>query len=197
MKYAVKIELDTKYGLERIVTFNISMPAERIGFIRNFLVYRNHVVTTGRDVEGYPSFNVTMKPEEILDSLIVDKPDEEEEEEEEVVDRILNVMFAMVRHHQPVERRFHLPFFPEELAKMMFSVFAWRLQKHRIKKALQISGYYVKHGGYDNRAAFEDIWAEVQMDIDNGNASYLDHCRFCKHQFFNTGLEILTGLVEF
>lgn len=193
MKYAVKIELDTKYGLDRIVTFNISMPAERIGFIRNFLVYRNHVVTTGRDVEGHPSFNVTMKPEEILDSLIVDKPDEEEE----IVDRILNVMFAMVRHHQPVERRFHLPFFPEELAKMMFSVFAWRLQKHRIKKALQISGYYVKHGGYDNRAAFEDIWAEVQMDIDNGNASYLDHCRFCKHEFFNTGLEILTGLVNF
>lgn len=193
MKYAVKIELDTKYGLDRIVTFNISMPGERIGFIRNFLVYRDHVVTTGHDVEGHPSFNVTMKPEEILDSLIVDKPDEEEE----VVDRILNVMFAMVRHHQPVERRFHLPFFPEELAKMMFSVFAWRLQKHRIKKALQISGYYVKHGGYDNRAAFEDIWAEVRMDIDNGNASYLDHCRFCKHQFFNTGLEILTGLVEF
>lgn len=193
MKYAVKIELDTKYGLDRIVTFNISMPAEQIGFIRNFLVYRDHVVTTGRDVEGHPSFNVTMKPEEILDSLIVDKPDEEEE----LVDRILNVMFAMVRHHQPVERRFHLPFFPDELAKRMFAIFAWRVRKHRIKKALQISGYYVKHGGYDNRAAFEDIWAEVQMDIDNGNASYLDHCRFCKHEFFNTGLEILTGLVEF
>lgn len=193
MKHAVKIELDTTFGLDRILTFNVSMPAEQIGFIRNFLVYRDHVVTTGRDVEGHPSFNVTMKPEEILDSLIVDKPDEEEE----IVDRILNVMFAMVRHHQPVERRFHLPFFPEELAKMMFSVFAWRLQKHRIKKALQISGYYVKHGGYDNRAAFEDIWAEVQMDIDNGNASYLDHCRFCKHEFFYTGLEILTGLVDF
>ena len=193
MKYAVKIELDTKYGLDRIVTFNIAMPAEQIGFIRNFLVYRNHVVTTGRDVEGHPSFNVTMTPEEILDSLITDKPDEEEE----LVDRILNVMFAMVRHHQPVERRFHLPFFPEELAKTMFSVFAWRLQKHRIKKVLQISGYYMKHGGYDNRAALEDIWAEVQMDIDNGNASYLDHCRFCKHEFFYTGLKILTGLVDF
>lgn len=193
MKYAVKIELDTKYGLDRIVTFNIAMPAEQIGFIRNFLIYRNHVVTTGRDVEGHPSFNVTMKPEEILDLLLVDKTDEEEES----VDRILNVMFAMVRHHQPVERRFHLPFFPEELAKKMFAIFAWRVRKHRIKKALQISGYYVKHGGYDNRAAFEDIWAEVQMDIDNGNASYLDHCRFCKHEFFNTGLEILTGLVEF
>lgn len=193
MKYAVKIELDTKYALDRIVTFNISMPAEQIGFIRNFLVYRDHVITTGRDVEGHPSFNVTMKPEEILDLLLVDKTDEEEES----VDRILNVMFAMVRHHQPVERRFHLPFFPEELAKKMFAIFAWRVRKHRIKKALQISGYYVKHGGYDNRAAFEDIWAEVQMDIDNGNASYLDHCRFCKHEFFNTGLEILTGLVDF
>lgn len=193
MKHAVKIELDTKFGLDRILTFNVSMPAEQIGFIRNFLVYRDHVVTTGRDVEGHPSFNVTMTPDEILDSLIMDKPDEEEA----IVDRILNVMFAMVRHHKPVERRFHLPFFPDELAKMMFSVFAWRLQKHRIKKALKISGYYMKHGGYDNRAAFEDIWAEVDMDIANQNASYLDHCRFCKHEFFNTGLEILTGLVDF
>lgn len=193
MKYAVKIELDTKYGLDRIVTFNIAMPAEQIGFIRNFLVYRDHVVTTGRDVEGHPSFNVTVKPEEILDSLIVDKQDEEEE----LVDRILNVMFAMVRYHQPVERRFHLPFFPEELVKRMFAIFAWRVRKHRIKKALQISGYYVKHGGYDNRAALEDIWAEVQMDIDNGNASYLSHCRFCKHDVFITGLEILTGRVDF
>lgn len=193
MKHAVKIELDTTFGLDRILTFNVSMPAEQIGFIRNFLVYRNHVVTTGRDVEGHPSFNVTMKPEEILDSLIVDKPDEEEE----IVDRILNVMFAMVRHHQPVERRFHLPFFPEELVKNWFGVFSWRIRKYRVKSAMKISGYYMKHGGYDNRAAPEDILAEVDMDIVNQNASYLDHCRFCKHKFFNTGLEILTGLVEF
>lgn len=193
MKHAVKIELDTTFGLDRIVTFNISMPAEQIGFIRNFLVYRDHVVTTGRDVEGHPSFNVTMKPEEILDLLMVDKLDEEEE----VADRILNVMFAMVRHHQHVERRFHLPFFPEELVKNWFGVFSWRIQKNRIKNAMKISGYYMKHGGYDNRAAPEDILAEVDMDIANQNASYLDHCRFCKHQFFNTGLEILTGLVDF
>lgn len=193
MKHAVKIELDTTFGLDRILTFNVSMPAEQIGFIRNFLVYRDHVVTTGRDVEGHPSFNVTMSPDEILDSLIADKPDEEEE----VVDRILNVMFAMLRQHQPVERRFHLPFFPEELVKNWFGVFSWRIRKYRVKSAMKISGYYMKHGGYDNRAAPEDILAEVQMDIANQNASYLDHCRFCKHQFFNTGLEILTGLVEF
>ena len=66
MKHAVKIELDTKFGSERIVTFNVSMPAEKIGFIRNFLNYHGHVVTTGRDVEGHPSFNTTMKTDEIL-----------------------------------------------------------------------------------------------------------------------------------
>lgn len=193
MKHAVKIELDTTFGLDRILTFNVSMPAEQIGFIRNFLIYRGQVVTTGHDVEGHPSFNVTMTPDEILDSLIMDKLDEEEE----IVDRILNVMFAMLRQHQPVERRFHLPFFPEELVKNWFGVFSWRIRKYRVKSAMKISGYYMKHGGYDNRAAPEDIFAEVDMDIANQNASYLDHCRFCKHQFFNTGLEILTGLVEF
>lgn len=193
MKHAVKIELDTTFALDRVLTFNVSMPAEQIGFIRNFLVYRGHVVTTGRDVEGHPSFNVTMTPDEILDSLIVDKQDEEEE----IVDRILNVMLAMLRQHQPVERRFHLPFFPEELVKNWFGVFSWRIRKYRVKSAMKISGYYMKHGGYDNRAAPEDILAEVDMDIVNQNASYLDHCRFCKYQFFNTGLEILTGLVEF
>lgn len=193
MKHAVKIELDTTFGLDRILTFNVAMPAEQIGFIRNFLIYRGQVVTTGRDVEGHPSFNVTMTPDEILDSLIMDKLDEEEE----IVDRILNVMFAMLRQHQPVERRFHLPFFPEELVKNWFGVFAWRVRKHRIKSAMKISGYYMKHGGYDNRAAPEDILAEVDMDIANQNASYLDHCCFCKYKFFNTGLEILTGLVDF
>lgn len=192
MKHAVKIELDSTFALDRVLTFNVSMPAEQIGFIRNFLIYRDHVVTTGRDVEGHPSFNVTMTPDEILDSLIVDKQDEEEE----IVDRILNVMFAMLRQHQPVERRFHLPFFPEELVKNWFGVFSWRIRKYRVKSAMKISGYYMKHGGYDNRAAPEDILAEVDMDIANQNSSYLDHCRFCKHQFFNTGLEILTGLVE-
>ena len=55
----------------------------------------------------------------------------------------------------------------------------------------------MKHGGYDNRAAPEDIWVEVQMDIDNGNASYLDHCRFYKQQSFITGLKVLKGHVEF
>lgn len=88
MKHAVKIELDSTFGLDRVLTFNVSMPAEQIGFIRNFLIYRGQVVTTGRDVEGHPSFNVTMSPDEILDSLIMDKLDEEEE----IVDRILNVM---------------------------------------------------------------------------------------------------------
>lgn len=193
MKHAVKIELDTIWEEDRVLTFNVSMPAEKIGLLRNFLIYRDHVVTTGRDVEGHPSFNVTMKPEEILDLLMVDKTDEEEE----VVDRILNVMFAMLRQHEPVERRLHLPFFPEGLVKFWFPVYAWRIQKYRIKKALCLSGYYMKHGGYDNRAAIEDIFTEVNMDIANQNASYLDHCRFYKHEFFNTGLEILTGLVDF
>ena len=193
MKHAVKIELDTTWGHERIVTFNVSMPVEQIGFIRNFLNYHDHVVTTGRDVEGHPSFNVTMTSVDVLQLFIKGKT----EDEEEIVDGILNTMSEMVHYHKPVERRFHLPFFPEELVKNWFGVFTWRVHKERVKKAIKISGYYMKHGGYDNRAAPEDIWAEVQMDIDNDNASYLDHCRFCKHQSFITGLKILKGHVEF
>lgn len=193
MKHAVKIELDTTFGSERIVTFNVSMPVEQIGFIRNFLNHHNHVVTTGRDVEGHPSFNVTMKSDEVSSLLYADKLDEEEE----VVDSILNTMSDMLHYHKPIVRRFHLPFFPEELVKNWFGLISWRVQKNRIKNAIKFSGYYMKHGGYDNRAAPEDIWDEVQMDIDNGNASYLDHCRFCKHQSFITGLKILKGYVEF
>lgn len=193
MKHAVKIELDTKFGLDRIVTFNVSMPVEQIGFIRNFLNYHGHVVTTGHDVEGHPSFNVTMEADEILNLYYEIKIDEEYE----IVNAILDTMRMMLNYHKPVERRFHLPFFPEELVKNWFGVISWRVQKNRIKNAIKFSGYYMKHGGYDNRAAPEDIWAEVQMDIDNGNASYLDHCRFCKHQSFITGLKILKGHVEF
>lgn len=193
MKHAVKIELDTNFGSERIVTFNVSMPVEQIGFIRNFLNYHGHVVTTGRDVEGHPSFNVTMEADEILNLHYAIKIDEEYE----IVNAILNTMRSMLQYHKPVERRFHLPFFPDELVKIWFSASSWRVQKNRIKNAIKFSGYYMKHGGYDNRAAPEDIWAEVQMDIDNGNASYLDHCRFCKHQSFITGLKILKGHVEF
>lgn len=193
MKHAVKIELDTKFGLDRVLTFNVSMLAEQIGLVRNFLIYRDHVVTTGRDVEGHPSFNLTISPDEVLSLLLVDKT----EDEEEVVDRILNVMFAMLRKHEPVERRFHLPFFPEEVIKNWFGVFSWRIQKNRIKNALYLSGYFCKQGGYDNRLAIEDIILGINMDIVEQKASYLDHCRFCKHEFFNTGLEILTGLVDF
>lgn len=193
MKHAVKIELDTVWCHERIVTFNVSMPVEQIGFIRNFLNYHNHVVTTGRDVEGHPSFNVTMEADEILSLYYAIKIDEEYE----IVNAILDVMRGMLHYHKPVERRFHLPFFPEELVKNWFGIFSWRVHKERVKKAIKISGYYMKYGGYDNRAAPEDIWEEVQMDIDNGNASYLDHCRFCKHQSFITGLKILKGHVEF
>lgn len=193
MKHAVKIELDTIWEENRVVTFNVSMPVERIGFIRNFLNYHGHVVTTGRDVEGHPSFNTTMKPEEILNLYYEIKIDEEYE----VVNGVLDAMRAMLHYHKPVERRFHLPFFPDELVKIWFGVFSWRVQKNRVKNAIKISGYYMKHGGYDNRAAPEDIFAEIQMDIDNDNASYLDHCRFCKHQSFITGLKILKGHVEF
>lgn len=192
MKHAVKIELDTIWEEDRVVTFNVSMPAEKIGFVRNFLNYHGRVVTTGRDVEGHPSFNTTMKVQDVLDLYIKDKT----EDEEEAVDGILKIMQLMLLYHKPVERRFHLPFFPDELVKIWFSASSWRIQKHRIKNALYLSGYFMKHGGYDNRAAPEDIIAEVDMDIANQNASYLDHCRFCKHEFFNTGHEFLTGLVE-
>jgi hypothetical protein len=192
MKQAIKIELDTIWEGDRVVTFNVSMPVEKIGFIRNFLNYHGHVVTTGRDVEGHPSFNTTMKVQDVLGLFFKDKT----EDEEEVVNGILNTMSAMLYYHKPVERRFHLPFFPDELVKIWFGVFSWRVQKNRVKSALYLSGYYCKHGGYDNRAAPEDIFAEVDMDIANENDEYLGHCCFYKQQFFNTGHEFLTGLVE-
>lgn len=192
MKHAVKIELDTIWEEDRVVTFNVSMPAEKIGFVRNFLNYHGRVVTTGRDVEGHPSFNTTMKVQDVLDLYIKDKT----EDEEEAVDGILKIMQLMLLYHKPVERRFHLPFFPDEMIKFWFPVSSWRIHRHRIKKALYLSGYFCKVGGYDNRLAIEDIILGVNMDIAEQNAEYLGHCCFYKQQFFNTGHEFLTGLVE-
>ena len=192
MKHAVKIELDTIWEEDRVVTFNVSMPAEKIGFVRNFLKYHGCVVTTGRDVEGHPSFNTTMKVQDVLDLYIKDKT----EDEEEVVDEILTIMASMLLYHKPVERRFHLPFFPDEMVKFWFPTSVFLTRKYRIENALYLSGYFCKVGGYDNRLAIEDIILGVNMDIANQNAEYLGHCCFYKQQFFNTGFEYLTGLVE-
>lgn len=192
MKHAVKIELDTIWEEDRVVTFNISMPAEKIGFVRNFLNYHGRVVTTGRDVEGHPSFNTTMKAKEVLDLFIKDKT----EDEKEVVNEILKIMASMLLYHKPVERRLHLPFFPDEMVKFWFPTSVFLTRKCRIENALYLSGYFCKVGGYDNRLAIEDIILGVDMDIADQNDEYLGHCCFYKQQFFNTGHEFLTGLVE-